>query len=188
MTTDCITYHINDENKVVYISENWQSFAVENMAGILNAENVLKKSIFDFVADDNTRHLYHMLFERVRSTPVSIEFPFRCDSPDRRRYMAMEIFPLQDGLIALKSCTVREELREAVLLLDPRTERTDEYLTICGWCKKVYVNEEWVEVESAMELLHLLGENKLPNLSHGMCDDCYERINQQLNPVKKSLN
>ena len=180
MKSDCITYHINDEDKIVYLSEEWGSFANENMAGILSAGNVLNKSIYEFIADDNSRQLYALLFQRVRNQPVSVQFPFRCDSPEKRRYMVMEIYPVENGLLALKSCIVREEIRQAVLLLDRNIERTAEYLKICGWCKKVDVNGVWMEAEPALKSLGLLGETRLPNLSHGMCDDCYENIRKEL--------
>ncbi|WP_455375017.1 hypothetical protein [Kaarinaea lacus] len=186
MTADCIIYHINNDDKIVHLSENWQAFANNNMVGILSAENVLNKSVFDFIADENTRQLYKMLFNRVRSERVSVQLPFRCDSPVKRRYMSMEISPLDDSLIVLKSCVLREKIREAVLLLDPDIERTDDYLTICGWCKKVKVNDGWVEVESAMKLLNLVGESRLPNLSHAICDDCHESLQRELSSANKT--
>lgn len=185
MTADCIIYHIDNDDKIVHLSEGWQTLADNNLAGMPTAENVLNKPVFDFIADENTRQLYKMLFRRVRSEQVSLQFPIRCDSPDKRRYLLMHVYPLENGVIVLESCTQREEIREAVLLLDSGVERTNEYLPICSWCKKINVNDDWMEVESATQLLNLVGKSRFPNLSHCICDDCYENVKKELLNVNR---
>ena len=89
--------------------------------------------------------------------------------------MLMEITPLKGNSTEFKSYIIREENRAPVLLLDELTDRTEEFLTICSWCKQVKVNENiWLEVESAIEELGLFDEKALPQLSHGICLPCYE--------------
>lgn len=181
MPADCITYHIDEEDRIVYISEKWHSFASDNMAGVLTSEYVLNKPVYDFVADSKVKHLYKMLIQRARNECVHLRLPFRCDSPDTRRYMAMEVFPLDKGLVAFKSCVLREEKREHIPLLDPDTSRSDEIVTICSWCKRVRCpDDNWLEVEVAIEKMKLFQKQQLPDLSHGMCADCYEAAKLEL--------
>lgn len=175
MSTDCITYHIDKNDRIVFLSHEWHSFAGNNRAEVLTSENVLNKSIYDFLADGKVKHLYELLIQRSRNEQVHIRLPFRCDSPDTRRYMAMEVFPLANGFIAFRSCTLREEKREPVLLLDISMHRSNDVLTICSWCKRVKDDENcWCEVEEAIQRMSLFNKNLLPELSHGMCTDCYE--------------
>jgi len=189
MSADCITYHINAENKIVFISEQWHPFARDNMAGVLTSEHVLNKSIFDFVQDSKVKHLYKMLIERSRNEQIAVRLPFRCDSSDTRRYMAMEVYPVENGLIAFRSCILREEKRDSVRLLETDIKRTDDILTICSWCKRVNSNDgTWLEVELAIEKLKLFDENELPMLSHGMCADCYENVKKELQKINGESN
>jgi len=185
MSADCITYHIDKDDRIVFLSESWKSFASNNMAGVLTKDYVLNKSIYDFVADEKIRHLYQMVLDRSRHEQKRIRLPFRCDSPDRRRYMAMEVFPLNADLLSMKSCMLKEELREPVSLLDTTIPRTDDYLTICSWCKRVRVSEDnWADVELAIEQLSLFDDSGLPKLSHGMCNDCYKNAIAEVNQQK----
>lgn len=88
--------------------------------------------------------------------------------------MLMEIIPLEDESTGFKSCVVREEARDPVKLLDIDIDRSDEFLTICSWCKRIRVDKKnWVEVEQAIEQLGLFGASLLPQLSHEMCPRCY---------------
>jgi len=181
MSTNCITYHIDSSDRIIYLSESWQEFAVDNMAGILTSEYVLNRSIFDFFADEKVKHLYKMLIDRSRTEQVKLRLPFRCDAPDRRRYMAMEVYPLNSDVLVLRSCILREENRESIALLDESIDRSDEFLTICSWCKRVKLSDDdWREVEEAIESLRLFDDSVLPRLSHGMCSECFENARKEL--------
>jgi hypothetical protein len=43
---------------------------------------------------------------------------------------------------------------------------------MCGWCKRVHLEERWCELEEAMQISGLLCEAPLPGISHGMCAAC----------------
>ena len=132
------------------------------------------------VSDIKCMHLYEKLINRSRQQQKAIRFPFRCDAPDRRRFMEMEIYPLDKNATGFKSCIVREEMREPVLLLDIESDKSDEILVICSWCKKVKIDESnWAEAERAIEALELFNVPLLPQLSHGMCSSCYENMQSE---------
>jgi hypothetical protein len=177
MDENCITYQIDKENRLIFLSDEWYPFAQQNKAAHLTREMVLNKSMFVFVTDRQCQHLYQILIENAKQSKRILKFHFRCDSPDRRRFMRMEIFACADESLFFKSCLLREELREPVLLLDADANRSDEFLIICSWCKKVMIDaQEWAEVEAAIEKLELFNTEKLPGLSHGICPKCYEEI------------
>jgi hypothetical protein len=128
-----------------------------------------------------TRHLYQIMLEKVRKNNARIKVPFRCDSPAYRRFMELEIFTLDENLIEFRSRIVKLEFRPHVDLLDFSVDRSDEFVRICGWCKKIYVSEaKLVEVEEAVEELNLFGETKLPQLTHSICPSCKESLTQSL--------
>jgi len=172
---NCITYQIDSDNRLTNLSGKWSVFAADNQAADLTEAFVVNKSLFVFISDESSRHLYKMLIERTRIDCQTLRFPFRCDAPDRRRFMEMEIFPLNHESIGFRSCILKEEPREPVALLDPVAVRSDELVKICSWRKRVQLDHsEWVEVEEAVARLGLFQANALPGLTHGMCPSCYE--------------
>jgi len=49
---------------------------------------------------------------------------------------------------------------------------------MCGWCKKVEVDGRWFEAEAAVNLLGLFELPLMPRLSHGICPECYRKMNK----------
>jgi hypothetical protein len=172
---DCISYQIDKDNRLTFVNEKWSVFAADNMAAHLTKTFVINKSIFAFISDKTSRHLYKMFVEQVRKDQVILRFPFRCDAPDRRRFMEMEMSPSINRAICFRSCILKEELREPVALLYAGVTRSNKLVKICSWCKKVELDHsEWAEVEDAVARLGLFNEDELPSLTHGMCPSCHE--------------
>lgn len=180
MNKHCVTYHIDKEQRIVFLNDNWNLFANSNSGGHLTSNTVLNKTIFTFISDESCRHLYQMLIQRCRKKQKVIKLSFRCDSPETRRFMLMEIIPLENESIEFKSCIVKEVSRDPVKLLYMNVDRSDEFVKICSWCKRVRVNENnWVEVEDAIEKMGLFSVQVLPQLTHGMCQKCYEYVRKK---------
>jgi hypothetical protein len=90
--------------------------------------------------------------------------------------MEMEVSRGLDGAIDFRVRTISEEERQSQPLLDPLRPHSDELLLVCGWCKKVDLGGRWVEVEEAVSHLGLFEQSLLPDLTHGVCEDCYSRV------------
>ena len=122
-----------------------------------------------------------MLLNTVRTRRKIIEFPFRCDSPEKRRFMRMEMIPQDKEKVEFKSFLEREEVRVSLALLDISTERTKEIITICSWCKRIKRDElHWLSTEDAVEHMGLFGKKALPMLSHGICPSCCEGVMKKI--------
>ena len=185
MEHDCITYHIDQNDHIIYISDEWQPFADRNKAEELTKGCVLNRSIYDFISDKESRHIYELTFSRCRKNNSHIHLPFRCDAPHTRRFMRMDISALEDNAIRITSCIEREEARDPVALLDKEQDRSSEFVTICSWCKKVRLEEQhWVEVEEAVTQMKLFEAISLPQLSHGMCESCHH---DQMQALKRDM-
>jgi len=49
-------------------------------------------------------------------------------------------------------------------------------------CKKILTHRnEWVEIEEGLRQLRIFEYNKMPNLTHGLCNFCYNSIISDLN-------
>ncbi len=175
---DVWIYVIDKNDNFVFASENWRNFARENEGqAISQPEDILGQSLFKFIAGPETKQIYHVLLEKVRKTGKTITFPFRCDAPHLRRFLEMTIFPMEDGNVQFISELIKVEKREPVALLIPHQERSKEFIRMCSMCKKVALTEkEWVEVEEAIQTLKLFEKELLPQITHGLCPQCFNQI------------
>jgi hypothetical protein len=172
MSTPVLTYAIDHDDRLVKVDAGYYRFAEENGWGGVGAS--LGRSLWDFVAGEELKKLQRMLLRRLRSEVRSIELPFRCDSPDVRREMNIHIVAHASGRAVLFAAFMQaEDERETPQpVLDPKSPRSDESLTMCGWCDRFFVDGEWVEVEVAAKRLGLFQHSELPTINHDICPDC----------------
>lgn len=169
-------YTVDRADALQWVSDHWLSFAAENKAVGMEPELIIGRSLWDFISGAETRHLYEHLFSRARESNASVAVPFRCDSPAARRFMRLEIQPGRDRQLRIVVRVDREEVRDPVALLESSRARTDRLLTMCSWCRRILVGEQWEEVEEAISDLGLFAGDALPTISHGVCPDCYDGV------------
>jgi hypothetical protein len=177
-TSPNCTYWLDKDNRIIRVDNRWLAFAEEN-EGIDSClpELVINRPLWDFIHDQETRHLYEIIIEKVRSRGKPLTIPFRCDSPSKRRYLELTISVLPGGELEFQSTLLKVESREPVELLRESTPRSDEHVRICSFCKKVALSKtEWVEVEEAVRRLGLFERTALPQLTHGACPACHRSI------------
>jgi hypothetical protein len=173
---------IDDADKIVHVNDDWLAFARENGAPQLSASVVLEAPIWRFIQGQETVYLYQQIFGRLRAGKSPIKFPFRCDSPDCRRFMEMKLSLLSGTAIQFLARLLRQEFRQPLDLLNPSGDRSEEFLKICSWCKKIYIPDHgWGEVEAAIGPLDLFGRHPMPRMTHTICESCYDVIRQELN-------
>jgi hypothetical protein len=170
----CIQYRIDKDDRITSVDQKWDEFAEANQAAAIRGHDIVEQRLFDFIEGWECQQIYRTLFRQVRVRQQSAEFGFRCDAPDRRRFMSMRLDPLPESGIELNSYLVREERRDPLRLLDARIPRSRELLEMCSWCKKVLLSPmQWVEPEEAVRQLDLFAADSLPKISHGMCPACF---------------
>jgi len=145
-------------------------------------EQILGRSLWDFIAGAQTRHIYKVLFEKVRSDQRVVTVDFRCDSPILRRFMKLTISPQMVSQLELESRIIREETRVfSVRFLEQANSGVTTLLPMCSWCKRVKLDKGvWVEAEAARAKMRLFYGHDLPKLPQGICEECKEKILNQL--------
>ena len=172
---------INDADEIVHVNDAWLAFARENNAPQLTATVVLNQHIWRFIQGQETSYLYQQIFSQVRAGKSPVKFPFRCDSPDCRRFMEMQLSLLPGGAIEFISHLLREEWREPLDLLDNSWDRSGEFLKVCSWCKKIHMpGQGWGEIEAAIVALDLFGHRPMPRMTHTICDSCRSALRLEL--------
>lgn len=171
------SYMLDKQDRIHSFNQSWKDFAFENDTEIMADGWLIGQLVWDFIADVETRYLYHLLFDKARELSTPIRISYRCDSSRYRRFMQMRIECVQDYHLKLDSRIIQLQEREPITLLDMSQARGKEMITMCGWCKLVNMSlNEWVEVEEAIEDMGIFKLPKLPRISHGICPTCHEAV------------
>ncbi len=180
-----VSYYVNAADEIVFVNEEWSKFAAENDAPELaQGEKVLRTNLWSVMTDISIEHLYRQILERVRAGH-EIEVQLRCDGPDTRRMMEMKVTPRGNGEAQFDTKPVWTEDRAPLKVLQKELPRRDYVLLVCSWCNRVELEEDnWVEVEKAVNYLQLFQVDKLPQLSHGICSDCHKTMSEQIKEGK----
>ena len=178
--SEATTYRIDETDTIVFLDDAWIRFGKENDLQ-LSPRVVVGQRLWTFISNPQTRELYSYILKRVRQKRVHLHVHFRCDGPDRRRFMELGVQSLPNGRVEFKCTTIREEERIPIELFDADSVRTSDSLKVCSWCKLVEVSEaRWLEVEDAIEELSLFDAGMLPELRHCNCPKCVASIRAEV--------
>jgi hypothetical protein len=169
---------LDGSDRIIQVNDNWLDFARDNCAPELTRERVLGQPLRRFISGEETLQTYRIIFARLRANLKPVKIPFRCDSPDCRRFMTMKLTPLAGDAIEFRSILLKTEKRAPLEILS-EVPRSDEFLKMCSWCKKVQLaSGEWVEIEEGVKRLDLFAHRALPRFTHAICPDCASLLNR----------
>jgi hypothetical protein len=173
-------YELDAELRIRTVDAAWSAFAQANEAPELAEPGPLGRPVLGYIQDATTVHLYRRLFDSVQRTRRPVAFSFRCDGPEVRRFLEMEIRPGDSSGLRLHTRVVRVERRAPNPLLERGARRGGAPLRMCSWCKAVDVEGRWCEVEQAVIALRLFEDEEVPAITHGICPQCYGHIEAML--------
>jgi hypothetical protein len=173
MEPDVVEYAIDANDVITGVNEAWRAFALENSGEEL-IDGVVGTWLWKHLAGWQVKSLFKILLERVREDQRTVTIPFRCDAPEKRREMMLEVTPAPDWGLRFSSWVEREVGRPALHFLEAgRESDPDHHLTMCAWCKRIDLGrEDWAELEDAIGKLELFNSTPLPRVTHGVCRDC----------------
>jgi len=175
-----ICYVVDPHDTLVDVSPQWTEFALSNDGPEILPDQVVGRSLWDFIADDPTRDLYEAILDHVRSGD-STDLVLRCDGPERRRLIEMIVNRLPDGNVEFRTMLLSSKLRATQPLFARSTPRDGRQVMVCSWCDHVHIGaDQWVEVEPAMEALELTGARELPRVEPVVCPECYAKVTEIL--------
>jgi hypothetical protein len=175
-----ILYKIDAQDTIVFINDAWDRFALANDAPEMTRENVLKRSLWDFIKDVTTVQLYRDILKIARTGKI-MQFNFNCDSPDKIRSLEMIVSAEKNDGVQFQTRTLRIKQREPQNILDINVQRIERFINICGWCKSIEVAlEEWKDLDEAISMLGLFKHDKLPRLTHGICKNCLQKMSRKV--------
>ena len=177
------TYHLNEDNRITLVDNAWLEFARSTNAQSLLDANLIGTSVWNFIASAEVRVLYQAIYDKVRRTLAPMTLGFRCDGPDVRRFMSLEISMGDDYNLQHTSRLLKAEPREPIPWFNPaESQQTnpDNPLLMCSWCCRIKADKGWEEIEQAMVSLDLVEPTMPPAFRQGICHDCGNRVEYQL--------
>jgi hypothetical protein len=206
MDTEVFEYVIDASDVITHVNDAWKVFAEENEASGLG-DRVVGSWLWQHLEGVEVKHLFRSLLERVRERRQVVRVPFRCDAPELRRHMMLEVCPLPDDSIQFLSWVVEEADRPKVALLEADRELDpDRLVRMCAWCKRIDAasivpgtpeavesgsslvgsetvgtfSGDWQDLETALSELELFHFHPLPRITHGVCPDCRSAVLRDL--------
>jgi hypothetical protein len=175
-------HQIEADDTLSWVNDAWLQFARDNNATHLTREAILGRPLWDFITEATTRHFYQILVQRVRALARVIKLHYRCDSPEKRRFMRMEIHPWGEGRLQFRNWILREEIRPALELLAAPGDGSGRLITMCSWCKRVHnpAAGEWQEPEQAVRQMQLFNCATPPPITHGICPACEKALEAEI--------
>lgn len=178
-------WRVGPDDLITAVAGGWDAFATANGAPTLASDAVVGRSLFQFIAGEEPQRIYRLLLLAVRGERGTLTVPFRCDSPEERRYMQLELSAEEDGAVEFRGTLLRAEPRPPRRLLDHARRRGPGLLVSCSFCLRIRgPDESWLELDDAVARLELLGAAPPPRLVHGVCSECLGSLRRRLGERK----
>ena len=177
---DAIAYGVDARDVLTFVNAAWDDFALGNGGETILSSQVLRRPLWDFVADETTRLLYASLLKQVRRGHA-VQFDFRCDAPDCERLLRMDVTPGANQSVGFSTRTLWTRTAKRPMAIErARDDAESELLRSCAWCARIRVGAEWVSLEQALERLRLFERSVVPGISHGICDACLREMEARI--------
>lgn len=139
MTTQTVSYVLDNQNRIISIAGAWDEFAEENGGIKSSSKDVCGRPIWDFIKGDATRMWVDAVFQYARILGKVVERPYRCDSPDLKRFMRMRIIPEQGGVLHIEHEILSTEQRSAPINIQNRGNNMNGVSQRCSICGRVNI-------------------------------------------------
>lgn len=180
-----LSYWVDRNNIIQKVDEHWDnSMNTTSWSDRACSKGIIGKSLLEFICDDVTRMYVITMINSVRIIPQSLFRPYRCDSPDTKRFMQMIITPEDNGWVRVSHELLRcEPLKKTVLFKTKSNEQNSilkkrdfvhyhiEFVR-CSLCNRLRPSDTdvWQEADS-LTIEKSKSLNSIP-VVYGICPDC----------------
>ncbi len=170
ITNSNIAYLLDNREYILSVEGAWDEFAYKNDGESVYACDVCGRSIWDFVNGDVTRMWLSTVFQLARLCNMTVERPYRCDSPHEKRFMRMRIIPERDGVLRIMHELLMTEKLDIPLHIKCGVEKAMDKvkpMLRCSFCGRVRQGELWEEpsMEHAGTLREII-------VGYSLCENC----------------
>jgi len=169
-------YTLDGDNRIIEIGPGWDEFALANDCPAAMVERVLNRPLAEFVAGREVLQLLHELIELARSRGGVRPIGFRCDAPGLQRMMEWRAERGADDEVLVHTRLLGTMPRRRNPILDVALPHADELLSVCSWCKRARLEDDWVDTDEAAARLGVFLRDRPPAITHGICPACTQAL------------
>jgi hypothetical protein len=162
------SYWLDKEDKIVKVCSNWDHFALNNEGEDVLGYKISSKPIWNYISGDISKMWLRALIDLCRLTEKTIERPYRCDSPELRRYLKMKISIEEGNLLRFDHIVERLEDREKPVYFEHATVAGVAFR--CSICGQVHLKGKWYEPDDR-SALQCQEQGKFI-VAYTVCDNC----------------
>jgi hypothetical protein len=169
-----LSYTLDVSNTIVAVGGCWDDFARNNDGEAILAAKIIGRKLDEFVSGDTTRMFVRTMIMSARTLQRPLQRPYRCDSPQLKRFMEMILQPGVAGAVEIMHRQLRcEPIPRPVRLLAaaPGTASTGTLTKRCSLCNRVLTRGRWREIDDAVSAEHLAADSTV-RVIFGVCGDC----------------
>lgn len=150
------------------------------------SKGIIGKPLLEFICDDVTRMYVTTMIDSVRIIPQTLFRPYRCDSPEMKRFMQMIITPEDNGWVRVSHELLRcEPLKKTVRFKTKIHEQNSilkkrnfvhykiEFVR-CSLCNRLRTlgTDKWQEADNLT--IEKSNSLNLIQVVYGICPDCLD--------------
>lgn len=168
MENSTTAYILDKEDRILSVSGPWDQFAYQNDGVNARASDVCGRSIWDFIVGDEARMWLNAIFQIARVRNANVERPYRCDSPEVKRFMRMRIVPCEGGALRIEHEVLGMEERSIPVYIRYGPSKDMENIRIrCSFCGHMKHGEAWEEPRAEHA-----GPSREIIVAYSVCEDC----------------
>ncbi|SFX42914.1 hypothetical protein [Marinospirillum alkaliphilum] len=168
---ETVTLTVDADNYILSLSSNWEAVAAAgNAADSLACQKVIGKPLHEFISSDTTRMYVETCLKLCRLKKATLFRPYRCDSTTHKRFMELQLTPLDNQVVEMKHFLLKQEPFETPLHFEDISHDAHALpqLLRCSMCNKVrpIQGDHWSAPEH-----YQTGSGSTPVI-HTICPDC----------------
>ena len=176
-TAGQLSYTLDGTDRIVAIAGDWDRFALANGGEAIIERRIIGRPLDEFITGDITRMFVRTMLMSARTTQRRIQRPYRCDSPELRRFMEMTILPGDGGQVEVVHRLIRSEVcRYPLPVAAARARSLTPPIKRCSVCNRIRLGQTWQEIDEAVSRGRL-PQAVSPGLTvvFGVCPECLEQ-------------
>ncbi|NWF36219.1 hypothetical protein [Mariprofundus sp. KV] len=164
------SYWVDRHYTIAKVGADWDKFAIENGGEELVSPQIIGQNLFSYIASDTTRMYLRLILDHVWHIHHQANKPYRCDSPEIKRFMQMQISIDDENLLRLDHYLLATEPNSPPVHFSGIRSQNSNLIRRCSMCNRINVAFSWVDADLALKT-GLITDPK-QRVIYTVCGDC----------------
>jgi len=177
-------YWLDTDDRILRVSNTWNDFALNNDGIDVVSNRIVGKRLKEYIHGEATWIWLQTVFQYVRLIGKPVERPYRCDSPNTRRFMAMRIGIETDGSLEVSHRIIRTEPISPALRFETVLPPIFPAILRCSICNRIRSAGIWREANPTDTAAKTNPPSAL-QVAYDVCPECKKQATS--NPCLRTV-